>query len=422
MYNNPNAGIRNRKWENSTGPGRKIKHVRDVNAMGPTAPMATPSPYMQPAGGPTVLDPMMGGGGAGVSSPVSGNFGMPPQPQPMAGGFNNGGMPMPNQSYGYTAPPPQPPLYASAPGMPPPQTGGGVPFMGAGQPQQPNPGAMPPGQFPQFAMFQQPIVQDMAMQYGQRLADQGKQLVENQFTKWVPVSKLKYYFSVDNNYVIHKLRLLFFPFTHKDWSLKYDQEQPVQPRYDINAPDLYIPTMAFITFVVVAGLMLGLQNRFSPEALSIQASSALAYCIFELVVYTITLYVVNIKTNLKTLDLMAFAGYKFVTIVACLLVSTMFHGFGYYIALTYCSLSLGFFLLRTLKTKVLHESAPTAASGAINYDPYGNPQQLDYTGGRKRKLYFLFLVVGGQAFLSFILSKHLYFPDAATLEARNLQF
>lgn len=104
--------------------------------------------------------------------------------------------------------------------------------------------------------------------------------------------------------------------------------------------------MAFITFVVVAGLMLGLQNRFSPEALSIQASSALAYCIFELVVYTITLYVVNIKTNLKTLDLMAFAGYKFVTTTACLLVSTMFHGFGYYVALTYCSLSLGFFLVR----------------------------------------------------------------------------
>uniref|UniRef100_T1PCH3 YIF1 protein n=1 Tax=Musca domestica TaxID=7370 RepID=T1PCH3_MUSDO len=412
MYNNPNAGIRN-----PSGPGRKIKHVRDVNAMGPAAPMASSSPYLQPTNGPTVLDPMLGGN----ASPSG--FGMPQHqsPQPMgSGGFNNGGMPMPNQNYGYSAPSPQPQQYSSVPGGQPQQQ----PFGGGVGPQQQQTGVAggPPGQFPQFAMFQQPIVQDMAMQYGQRLADQGKQLVENQFTKWVPVAKLKYYFSVDNNYVINKLRLLFFPFTHKDWSLKYDQEQPVQPRYDINAPDLYIPTMAFITFVVVAGLMLGLQKRFSPEALSIQASSALAYCIFELVVYTITLYVVNIKTNLKTLDLMAFAGYKFVTITACLLVSTMFHGFGYYLALAYCSLSLGFFLLRTLKTKVLHETSPAAATGAINYDPYGNPQQLDYTGGRKRKLYFLFLVVGGQAFLSFLLSKHLYFPDAATLEARNLQF
>lgn len=179
--------------------------------MGPAAPMASSSPYMQPAAGPTVLDPMMGGGG--ISSPTApGSFGMPPQQQPMGGNFNNGSMPMPNQSYGYTSPSPQPPQYSSVPGGP--QLGGGAPF-GSG-PQTSAAGGVPqPGQFPQFAMFQQPIVQDMAMQYGQRLADQGKQLVENQFTKWVPVAKLKYYFSVDNNYVINKLRLLFFPFTHK---------------------------------------------------------------------------------------------------------------------------------------------------------------------------------------------------------------
>lgn len=72
-----------------------------------------------------------------------------------------------------------------------------------------------PGQVPaQFAMFQQPIVQDMALQYGQKLADHGKELVNEKFEKYVPVTRLKYYFAVDNKYVINKLRLLFFPFTH----------------------------------------------------------------------------------------------------------------------------------------------------------------------------------------------------------------
>uniref|UniRef100_D3TMP1 Protein YIF1 n=1 Tax=Glossina morsitans morsitans TaxID=37546 RepID=D3TMP1_GLOMM len=397
MNYNPNAGVRN-----LPGPGRKLKRVSDVNAVGPTAPSPEATPYLQSTTGPTILDPSVS-----VYTAPEANI---------RGTFNNG-MHMPNPSYNYVAAsatlPPQMPQY--------PSTGPG----GFSEESQFTPisglqGIS--GQFPQISMLQEPVVQDIAMQYGQRLADQGKQLVENQFSKWVPVAKLKYYFAVDNNYVIHKLSLLFFPFTHKGWSLKYDQENPVQPRYDINAPDLYIPTMAFITYVVVAGLMLGLQNRFSPEKLSIQASSALAYCIFELVVYCITLYVVNIKTSLKTLDLLAFAGYKFVTIVACLLTSTILHGLGYYIALTYCSLTLGFFLLRTLKTKVLHESAPTNPTGAINYDPYGNPQQLDYTGGRKRKLYFLFLVVGGQAFLSFLLSKHLYFSEAGTFEIKNLPF
>uniref|UniRef100_A0A0A1WEZ0 Protein YIF1B-B n=1 Tax=Zeugodacus cucurbitae TaxID=28588 RepID=A0A0A1WEZ0_ZEUCU len=409
MNYNPNAGIRNPQ-----GPSRKPKRVSDINAMGPAPPMNAPLAYMQPNVGAPMPDP---------TAAVNVGYGMAPQPAPTSiGGFNTGPAPVQNQSYSYAAPPTsQPTAFAAAPPAQPQYGGnmsmGGAAGMGA-------PGAQ--GQFqtgvpPQFAMFQQPIVQDMAMQYGQRLADQGKQLVENQFEKWVSVAKLKYYFAVDNKYVINKLRLLLFPFTHKDWSLKYDQENPVQPRYDINAPDLYIPTMAYITYVVVAGLMLGLQNRFSPEQLGIQASSALAYSIFELVVYSITLYVVNIKTSLKTLDLLSFAGYKFVIIVTCLLVSTLFHGVGYYVALLYTSLTLGFFLLRTLKTKVLHDAAPVS-SGAINYDPYGNPQQLDYTGGRKRKLYFLFLIVGGQAFLSFLLSKHLYFPDAAALAVKNEQF
>lgn len=46
----------------------------------------------------------------------------------------------------------------------------------------------------------------------------------------------------------------------QDWSLKYDQDNPVQPRFDVNAPDLYIPTMAYITYVVLAGLVLGKLN------------------------------------------------------------------------------------------------------------------------------------------------------------------
>lgn len=119
----------------------------------------------------------------------------------------------------------------------------------------------------------------------------------------------------------------------------------MQPRYDINAPDLYLPTMGYITYVIVAGLLLGMQNRFSPEQLGIQASSAMAYSIFELVIYSISLYVMNVKTSLKTLDLLAFTGYKYVNIVVCLLVSSLFFRSGYYIALAYTSFAFGFFLV-----------------------------------------------------------------------------
>lgn len=219
------------------------------------------------------------------------------------------------------------------------------------QQQQPRMNAQDPNQQgfgqQQFAMFQQPIVQDMAMEYGQKAFDQGKEMVNKEFEKYIPVTKLKYYFAVDNRYVMNKLRLLFFPFAHKDWSLKYDQENPVQPRFDINAPDLYIPAMAYITYVVLAGFILGTQERFSPEQLGIQASSALAYNIVELIVYSLTLYVSNISTTLRTLDLVAFSGYKYAIVVAILCASILFGSTGYYIALVYCGSSLAFFLVRS---------------------------------------------------------------------------
>jgi hypothetical protein len=77
--------------------------------------------------------------------------------------------------------------------------------------------------------------------------------------KWFSVSKLKYYFAVDTSYVAKKLFLLILPFFNrvsilcsiinlrlkssffKDWSVKYDQNEPVPPKLDSNAPDMYIP-------------------------------------------------------------------------------------------------------------------------------------------------------------------------------------
>ncbi|ROT85786.1 hypothetical protein C7M84_006853 [Penaeus vannamei] len=89
----------------------------------------------------------------------------------------------------------------------------------------------------------------------------GESMWTQKLEKYVSMTQLKYYFAVDTRYVMKKLQLLFFPFTHSDWSVRYNQEEPVQPRYEINAPDLYIPLMAVVTYILVAGLCLGLQER-----------------------------------------------------------------------------------------------------------------------------------------------------------------
>ncbi|KAF7412739.1 hypothetical protein HZH66_001635 [Vespula vulgaris] len=240
----------------------------------------------------------------------------------------------------------------------------------------------------QFAaqILSQPVVTNMAVQYGNALVGSGKQ----HFEKYVPVRALKYYFAVDTNYVFGKLAILFFPFTHKDWTVKYEQDVPMQPRYEKNAPDMYIPMMSFLTYVVLAGLVLGAQERFSPEQLSILASSVLAWGIIELIVHTVSLYVMNIETSLATLDLLAYCGYKYVGINAALLSSLPFRKFGYYAALLYFSATLAFFLMRSLKLRVIPQ-------GQISYTANGN----------RRRLYFIFFVAIIQPLLMWWLSYHL---------------
>lgn len=146
--------------------------------------------------------------------------------------------------------------------------------------------------------------------------------------------------------------------------------------------------MAFLTYVVVAGLALGTQEKFTPEQLGIIASSALAWGIIELLVHIITLYVMSLDTSLKYLDLLAYCSYKYVGINAAVLTSLLFRKTGYYMVLLYYSVSLAFFLIRSLKLRVIPEG---------HYSAVGN----------KRRLYFILFVAGIQPILMWWLSYHL---------------
>ncbi|CAH1792899.1 unnamed protein product [Owenia fusiformis] len=145
------------------------------------------------------------------------------------------------------------PLQHPAQALPPPQgfdqsAGFGSPTHGMSQPFAPQ------------NLMSDPMA-NMAVQYGQNFAGQGKEYVQQNLEKYMSKSRLKYYFAVDTSYVGKKIALLLFPFTHSDWSIKYSQDEPVAPRYEINAPDLYIPVMAFVTYILLAGFILGTQDK-----------------------------------------------------------------------------------------------------------------------------------------------------------------
>jgi hypothetical protein len=254
---------------------------------------------------------------------------------------------------------------------------------------QPGYGGPGPAQFPGQQFLQDPVT-NMAVQYGQALAGQGKDLVNQNIQQYVASSKLKYYFAVDTAYVGKKLGLLLFPYTHRDWSVHHSQEDPVAPRYEINAPDLYIPIMAFVTYILVAGLVLGTQGRFSPEQLGVQATSALVWLIIELVAFLLSLYVLNLNTSLKYLDIIAYCGYKFVGMTFSLLAGIASNITVYYGVLLWFCISLVYFLIRNLKVQVMP-----------HHDDDG------YSRGAKRSLYFTLSVSLVQPLLMWWLTSYI---------------
>jgi hypothetical protein len=70
--------------------------------------------------------------------------------------------------------------------------------------------------------------------------------------------------------------------------------------------------MAFVTYVLLAGLASGLQERFHPEILGISATKAFAVLALEYAFVKLGCYFLNIQGTSQSFDLVAYGGYKFI--------------------------------------------------------------------------------------------------------------
>jgi len=172
------------------------------------------------------------------------------------------------------------------------------------------------------------------------------------------MESIKYYFNVNNSYVVNKLSIVLCPFGHKNWSRLHLSESPgfKAPRDDVNAPDLYIPLMAFITYILAVGLALGYGNRFRPEALSGTASWGLATAAVEIVGLKLGLYLVAVN-SIDLFDLLAYVSYKYLGITLSILTG-IFLPFLYYPVLLYTTTAVAFFLLKTLGPLMFSVAGP----------------------------------------------------------------
>lgn len=171
--------------------------------------------------------------------------------------------------------------------------------------------------------------------------------------------------------------------------MKYTPNEPVAPRDDLNSPDLYIPSMAFVTYVLVAGYLIGLEGSFSPEKLGLQASSALAWLLFEVFAIMLVLYLSGINSCLGFFHLMSYSSYKFVCMIGALMASLILNQTAYYAVLGYSILALGFFLMRSLHVAIQTTSA------------------VGHNGASRNGLHVVLMVCGFQAFVMYWLTKHL---------------
>ncbi|KAN0082719.1 YIF1 domain containing protein [Tylopilus felleus] len=263
-------------------------------------------------------------------------------------------------------------------------------------PSTPGPGPASPQGYQRYQQPAQHHIPDFAawgmddttahfgMQLGQSAVAAGQEYVQKNFGGLIPLSLLKHHFNVSNSYVIKKLQLIVFPWRHRPWSRKLHRLETGQtewqpPRDDINCPDLYIPVMALVTYILVAALQTGLQERFHPQILGASASRALVVVLLDFLFVKGGCYLLNVQGPGQVIDLIAYGGYKFVGVILTLLTGLINPGRTMYsIVFLYAFAANAFFLLRSLRSVVLPDLSSTATPVTVSHVQ------------RKRRITFLF--------------------------------
>ncbi|XP_015962564.1 uncharacterized protein LOC107486531 [Arachis duranensis] len=192
--------------------------------------------------------------------------------------------------------------------------------------------------------------------YGERLFGSSSEYVQSNISRYF--SDPQYYFQVNDQYVRNKLKVVLFPFLHRGHWTRITE--PVggrlsykPPIYDINAPDLYIPLMAFGTYVVLAGISLGLHGKFSPEALNWLFIKGLLGWFMQASLLKMILLTLG-GGEAPLLDIVAYTGYTF-TGMSLAVAGRILSSYAYYFLMLWTCLCMGIFLVKTMKRVLFAE-------------------------------------------------------------------
>ena len=240
---------------------------------------------------------------------------------------------------------------------------------------------------------------DSAMQ--NPLTQVGMQFVQSNVARnvsgaLVAVEGLRYHFAVSNAYVRNKISRLLFPYMTREFRrlnataiadaagrLSVPDASGTAyaaPSHDVNAPDLYIPTMAFITFVLSSGLAKMAKSSFHPENLVTISSSAVLLQLIEIGALKGAFMGLS-ADSVPVLDLLSYTSYKYVGLTLNTLAGVVLGKNFYYVFLVYTGCSMAYFFINTLLPIVVYETrnlAPGLPAPAIS--PQAKSQRINVVG------------------------------------------
>lgn len=168
---------------------------------------------------------------------------------------------------------------------------------------------------------------------------------------------LKFYFAVDGNYVVKKLKLIMFPYRHTNWKRQGTQgdvgDKFPPPVIDVNCPDLYIPLMAILTHTLLLSLLKGQYMQFTPEVMSDTLSASFLALAFEVMAILGGNWALQDKGGkFSVLEIGIYSSYKYVGVVLNMFVG-LFLGFTVFLVIsTYTACSSAYFLWKSLSSKL----------------------------------------------------------------------
>ncbi|EEB06599.1 COPII-coated vesicle component Hrf1 [Schizosaccharomyces japonicus yFS275] len=247
------------------------------------------------------------------------------------------------------------------------------------------------------SFFSNSAAAQMGLQMGRTAVTTGQEYVEKNFGRWFSFSSLHYYFDVSNSYVVKKLMLILFPWRRRSWArvlrrseVSGSSEGYCPPSEDVNAPDMYIPLMAFTTHILLTCALNGIRGNFHPELFGIRASKSFGIVLFEFLATRLGCYLLNISSQSQVLDMVAYNGYKFVGLILTTFARLAGSTWLTVSVFVYTYLSTAFFLLRSLKYAVLPESTMAINATITSHQ-------------RTRRIYFLFSIAALQVVYMFFL-------------------